>query len=474
MVMLRGRSLRAATIAHISAMVGCCVLASHGYAKAERSLRTRRGIGEQVSGGQNDTTYNSVVMLSTSAHAVAVCSGTLVAPNLVLTARHCLSQVSPGNYGCDLQTGEVTAGSGSGGIYLGNTDAASINVFAGDVLLPFASDDAGASSPVAVGSQIIHDNGISVCTHDIAFLLLNRPVTGWPTAPVRLAGPPTQGEVFSEVGWGLTGPNQESIYRQRLDNLMAVDIGPATPSATASALASTFQAGPGICSGDSGGPAIDPTTGAVIGIMQGFVTPTSGQVPCGNPAATGYYQQIDTASDLFSTAFAIAGYEPWLEGQPNPLLAPYGAACVLAADCQSNYCVGGTCNFPCPCPTGYACDEDGGTADADAGTCSLAPDAGASDDGGQPDAASGEDASMADSGSLDAGSQSRADASVDASIEAGRPDGGGKVAAPPTSSALCSAAGGAAGVGSTSGWTQMVSVLGILLIGSLRRKSRIA
>ena len=83
---------------------------------------------------------------------------------------------------------------------------------------------------------------------------------------------------------------------------------------------SELEIGEGACEGDSGGPALAATSGAVIASLSrggnGSVMPGAGACVGGRNV----YSMTTGFKDLLLSAYARAGQEPWLEGQPNPLL----------------------------------------------------------------------------------------------------------------------------------------------------------
>jgi MYXO-CTERM domain-containing protein len=128
-----------------------------------------------------------------------------------------------------------------------------------------------------------------------------------------------------------------------------------------------FETGEVVCEGDSGGPALDSQTGAIIGVVSrgGNGLPQDPNDPSANClGARNLYTQVSPFKDLILEAFSAAGATPWLEGQPNPSAAPFGGACSQPSDCQSNQCLGGgdggagVCTADCSmaaCPAGYDC-----------------------------------------------------------------------------------------------------------------------
>lgn len=264
-----------------------------------------------------------------------VCSGSLIAPNLVVTALHCISILNEGIANCSA-TGELEPNTPGAGEYARQGRPEEIQVFAGQCgsVLPLASGGAGggpanggasprcsteAAAPTAFAAQVISTRSSNFCINDIAFVVLDRELP-LPILPVRLDTLMQRGEPVDVLGYGVT-EHVGTSGRYRRNDVRVVDIGAdATTEFFSTVPPRTFTLGESVCHGDSGGPALTDL-GAVAGVY-------SRSMPdCPLP----YSQQILTCLPSFAalarTAFEAAGAEPWLEGEPPPgSVATAGAA----------------------------------------------------------------------------------------------------------------------------------------------------
>ena len=317
-----------------------------------------------ISGKASAADQDAVVLLvspidSTSAFE---CTGTLIAPNLVLTARHCVAKTTEAAFACD-EKGGGTAGGAVGSDF----PATNVLVFAGvkRPADPFKGSD-------AKGAMIFHDESKNLCNHDLALLLLDKPIENGKIASIRLDAPITKGEVFTAVGWGVTSTVSSPNVRQQRTDITINTVGPAADPKNGLALGpNEFLVGESICQGDSGGPALAATTGAVLGVVtrggnnrQGDPNDPASQCVDG----VNFYTMTSGFKDLILTAFTAAGHDPWTEGGPDPRLAKLGEACTGPESCRSALCltdakgVATTCTQSCAtekCPEGLECTTRG-------------------------------------------------------------------------------------------------------------------
>ena len=282
------------------------------------------------------------------------CSGSLLAPNLVLTAHHCVAPVQntvSGGIDCSVSSfGTPTA-------------AANLFVSTREVLTMNAADLHAVSEVVVPEGS----TDTTFCGFDQAILILADDIAPGEAVPLvpRVDGEIAAGDVYSAVGFGGTAEDGVgSGTRRRLDGLVVQCVGAAcTPLAAGQVDTEHEWLGDhGTCQGDSGGPALD-AEGRVVGVT------SRGQSGCEAPIYGDVYSWADWIEQTAQHAAQVGGYAapPWVTGYPtDPAYSdPVGGACGSATTCPSNICLadaaGPYCSRLCeetaPCPSGYTCEN---------------------------------------------------------------------------------------------------------------------
>lgn len=179
------------------------------------------------------------------------CSGSLIAPNLVLTARHCVAATADKDVRVVCGQTPFEPPDSAGAIFV--------------VPLPSISQD--PNDYLAVGAIRMPENlGDDLCGTDVALLRLKKPLTDVTPLEPRVDVAVTAGEGYSAVGFGIDEslPDKPSSERKRLDGLEVACNDDACRGGDVRDNEWIGSGGP--CQGDSGGPALD-VDGKVVGVV---------------------------------------------------------------------------------------------------------------------------------------------------------------------------------------------------------------
>jgi hypothetical protein len=305
---------------------------------------------EAIAGGYIDDADKAVVGIF-DGQIGSICSGSLLAPNVVLTARHCVSSV----------LNEV-----SGGVSCNETTFGSLHSASGFYVTTHTQMEYDPSlyhrAREVIGLPV---SDKSFCGNDQAILILDEnidPNEALPLTP-RVDTAIAPGDEYFAVGFGATNDSGSGAgTRRRRDSLFIDCVADGCPKYYTRP--TEWIGDKGICSGDSGGPALD-MLGRVIGVT------SRGPSGCEDPVYGYVFGWGQWIKDVTNYAAGLGGYPPpiWASGWPtDPAYSnPVGAACSQATDCPSNWCIDDgqgaglyctrLCNAAAPCDAGFYCDE---------------------------------------------------------------------------------------------------------------------
>jgi hypothetical protein len=204
--------------------------------------------GQRMVGGTPSTEAQDATVMLTENGQFA-CTATLIAPNLIVTARHCVSELNE-DTDCGVATSDHPA---SGiGIQLGA--------------------DATGNRSDAMGLRLFLVQSANLCGADIALLQLDRDLPGVRIAPVRFT-PLKVSETTVAVGYGDDGSGQQTDGRFQRTGVKILALGPSSsPYKTQSGQslpmdvpAGEIASSESTCFGDSGGPLFD-AQGMLVGV----------------------------------------------------------------------------------------------------------------------------------------------------------------------------------------------------------------
>jgi hypothetical protein len=375
-----------------------------------------------IQGGTTDTTHNFAVgiVVHQSQSMVAFCSGVLLAPNLVATARHCVSQLSNAQIDCATS------------MFMATLPASYVHVTPSPVMTT-------ASSVYYNVSNVIVPTGAGmsgVCGNDIALLILSNSIQMSEYVTPAINPPMTDHIAYSTavtaIGYGVNTPadtmGTSAGTRRIKENIRLVCIPNDKTFVDCYSFQNArqfidpkeFEGGDGTCEGDSGSGAFDQGNFASGKWVAFGVLSRGGGTPEGGVCLGSVYTRFDSWSQLIIDAAAqastLGGYSPpsWTGlpalpvdaggsssgssspeastsapspspdgGRPGACL-PSGLSCSDDSQCCSASCIAyGSAPYSCscdsinPCGAGYLCQRGVCvTAPPDAGTVGVTVRAG--------------------------------------------------------------------------------------------------
>jgi hypothetical protein len=309
---MRFFSLAACSVVVCASLVGC----------SQRAPAGEGGRGERVASSAAAIQGGSLAPADTK-YAVALvgmglCSGTLIAPNLVITARHCVvDQPTESPDGCE--NGRIISPSD-----LRVTTAGDLGVNGG-------GPPPGAK--IYGVSKILPAPKTNGCNPDMALVQLSSVVPASDTAPARPAVDsayttrPHFSDLVTAIGFGVDDQGNAGVRRYRTDiAVMCVpgDSQFSCPDVESQIQKFEFIAGEGACQGDSGGGLYDQTSynqkkPVVVGVV------SRGGVDDNGHCAEGVYERVDQFKEFIvttaRTAAQTGGYPvpDWADdGTPQP------------------------------------------------------------------------------------------------------------------------------------------------------------
>ena len=172
------------------------------------SADAAKSVSAAISGGEADSVDSNVFFMishreENGQSVGAECSASLIAPNLLLTARHCVADVTSEQVMC----GVTTAG----------------DPFPANTFFAVNAQDTGSANEITksnlftVSSIAVPTESTDICGFDLALVTLSTLVPASLATPLipRIDRPVTKGEVYTAVGYGQDSPGDAGIDSAR-------------------------------------------------------------------------------------------------------------------------------------------------------------------------------------------------------------------------------------------------------------------
>jgi hypothetical protein len=243
---------------------------------SDTAAENTRSTAQAIVNGTIDTTRPDVLLLQDDTAAGFRCTATLIAPNLVVTARHCVGKRAVPAASTLCQGDGTTNGAQSLPDYAGDVDAA-----------PMYLSDKPGGTILARGMTVYDDNATTTCAHDLALIGLDRNVAGITPSEIRRT-PLAVSDVLVAMGFGWTNPAATINATERMrGDTSVLALGPVVYTFKPfgdpmSADAMVAAAGGEVVvqgitmTGDSGGPAFDAAGRIAAVISRGYNDATYG------------------------------------------------------------------------------------------------------------------------------------------------------------------------------------------------------
>lgn len=246
-----------------------------------------------IGGTPSDASQDFVVVIANYSGNIE-CNADLIAPNLLVTARHCVGVLDP-THPLACTVGSATRSSPT---VMGDYPPSDFVVYKDELLTQPVT---GGNNLAVHVTQVIDAGASTLCGEDIAFVVLDQPPASLPVATLSTTLP-APGDLVTVVGSGEIDTDGDfPVQRLQRTGVQVLALGPTTVplsdagSARYAVPAGEFASTVSFCHGDSGGPAID-ASGNITGIVS--ATPSC---MTGPDDFTSIAAHLDLATQAYAT-----------------------------------------------------------------------------------------------------------------------------------------------------------------------------